>query len=419
MTTTAGKDNRRRVCGTAALTLLVSCALSSLAHGQTNDIAFRSWHWEEMSVTPRAAGLAGAAVALTDDAAGLEANPASLATLERTILAGAFHSLLAGTTPSGDRLRARHAVSQLGAALRLTSRLTLGLQLGEPQARLADLTALTTASGARDAGFLEAVTTDVSAALALRVRRRLMLGARVTGTHLALEADYRSEPGDSPAWLRVGTGGGVTKTTFAFGTMLDLGRGLFAGATYAPGVTWNVTRTAISPRLGLTLDSGSSDAIARPARTAAGLAFRPAPRLLVALEADEARCAALGAGLPGGYASLAFPRRTRTVRVGLELSFPRRTLAVTGRAGLGLSHPSSATWSVEAPARNPRSPFSAFDLATGLWERAADTPDGRADDVLLAAGGLSLTTRAGWTLDLAVTRNSERVALVSGLSFRF
>jgi hypothetical protein len=48
---------------------------------QTNDAAFRHWEWTEPSVAARSAGLADAFVALADDAATLQVNPAGLVRL--------------------------------------------------------------------------------------------------------------------------------------------------------------------------------------------------------------------------------------------------------------------------------------------------------------------------------------------------
>jgi hypothetical protein len=432
MTAPAWPDHRRRRPFAPAPAFLFFLALVLIlpagAVAQTNDVYFRSWDWTPDLASARALGVAGATVALADDSAGLESNPASLASLERTELTAALAARGAGSTRAGDHLAARASLGQAGIAARLGARWTIGAFFLEPNATRMELAPDAASDGTRDMGGLRTTTADLGGELGLRLARRLHLGARVTVTHLSLQAEaHRAETGQLP-WLSVGTGGGASAATVTAGVLIEVSRSLRVGAAYAPAVSWELRRTATSPRLGLNLDTGSAFLVTRPGVLSAGLTWRPSPRLLGLLQIDDLRAPALSPGLPGGYAALAHHLRATCVRTGVEVSWPVGSFALQARAGIVLPGPDPRTQVVLAPSPDAPGPsdaailwqpFKTLDLATGLWQRAPRSSfDASAADRRAVTGGLSLATRAGLRLDIAAHVGRRQTLVALGVALR-
>src|SRR6185503_3803946 len=100
-----------------ACVVLGAMATAVPAAAQTNDHVFRSWRWTEEIEAPRAAGLAGAFVAVADDSSATVLNPAGMLLLPKTELAATMAASASGTiSPVGDREDSRTDPGFIGGA---------------------------------------------------------------------------------------------------------------------------------------------------------------------------------------------------------------------------------------------------------------------------------------------------------------
>jgi hypothetical protein len=402
---------RRHACAL----LLVLAARPAAAQG--NDVHYRSWRYSGEPSSARAAGLAGAMVAVADDASGLASNPASPASLEMTQLLGTLLSRRAGRGALGDALLARNGSGFVGLGGRLTSRWAVGAYFVEPQAARIELQG-TQPDGLRDAGTLDGTLSEAGLGVAFRVSRRLHVGSRLALQRLRLDAEYRRLAG-AQTLLRVQTAGDERRATASFGLLYQASPRLWLGLARLAGARFGLERRAESPAFGAVLDPGSADTVRSPSVIAAGLAYRPSPRLMLTGQADYVRYGELTAPLKGGGYSRALYDLTRWEgRLGAELSLPFESVSLQLRAGWSgrleagvLAASGTATAAPAAPARE----VSLAQL-TALREPesgAEDPPPAR------VALGASLVFISGLRLDTAFLLGGERRALLLGMALGF
>jgi hypothetical protein len=444
-------DRTRRALALAAA-FLATAVCAANAHAQTNDIYFRGWSWTTDAGTTRAMGMAGAAVALDDDLSALDTNPATLASLERTELGIGVARRGSGRTSANDLLQPQTGLGHAGFGARLGQRWAIGVFRSEPQATRIDLADQITAVERAESGHLDAVTTDAGGAVALRLSRKSAIGVRVTATRFSVESEYVIVEGLGLPWYRVGIGDSSTTIVTTAGAHLAPARGLRLGVAYTTGGAWSLERTSISPRLNLNIETDSSFVVRRPSLLSAGAAWRASPWLQFVAQVDRLDFGKLDEGHPGGYATVDYVKTSWRERAGVELSRSFRSFALQARAGVAASWPEATLQTVSAPSRGVAqapaytdaggrdvtaapSPtgsgdstgppieyqnFRAFDGATGLWDRTAES-DSRSAAVerAVVTGGLSFVTRAGLRLDLALHASRARVVTVAGATLRF
>jgi hypothetical protein len=420
------------------------------AAAQTGDVHYRSWRWMQEPAAGRSAGLAGAATALFDDSVAAEANPAALTTLSKNELTGSLLHRGSGRSALGDTLGAHTGLGFGALAGRLSPRWAIGAFASEPQAVRIDLSGSPLPDGTRDEGNLEGVVVQRGVSVAFRVNPRLHLGARVSANHLDLAGEYlRAAEGGEPR-LHVQTTGDSTQVATRLGVLLELTRRLRLGLTRESGARWPVQRTASSPVLGETLDSGSREEVRQPSVISGGLSYRASPKLLVTGQLDYVRYGEWTPGevlRAGGYAQTRFEVFAWESRLGVEVSLPLPAVSVQLRAGLhnvgsgalrelsgsadaALSAPRPQPTPVATPA--PGAPpvqapapteqelrqqerLALFNQVTALRE---PPPAVRPESPLLALGASVVTTR-GLRFDVAARLRGERPALLFGTTLRF
>jgi hypothetical protein len=419
-------ESRERRCLTAfhravSLTfVLVPFLSSTVVRAQTNDVYFRAWRWNDDGGV-RASAVAGATVALTDDAAGLTANPSVLATLSRSELSVSVGTSRATRTVIGDALAARTSVDELSAAVKLGPHISVAVFRREPQSRRIELAPLAAVDGARDEGSLSAVITDVGVALARSFGQRLALGLAVTRCHMDFAAEYQRVTPPLPAVLEVGAAGGAQRLVPSLGMLLSLGRRAQLGLSHRVGVSWQILRVATSPLLALTLDAGTPMRIVRPAITSLGMRLSLSRKLALVSQIDYLQSATAAPGVLEGYRELSVPRRTWEPHAAMELALPARNVSLLLRSGIHWIPRPASVESLTSPAASPAGVWAwAPPPPAALFERAPeDTVLRRLDARWSFGAGLALVTRPGWRFDLALRADGERTALLAGTSWRF
>jgi hypothetical protein len=435
------------------LTLFAAALWPRSTAAQTGDIHYRSWHWMEEPSAGRAAGLAGASTALSDDSVAAEANPAALTTLSKNELTGSLLRRGSGRSPLGDALAARTGLGFGALAGRLNSRWAIGAFTFEPHAVRIDLASSPLADGSRDEGHLEGVVVQRGASLAFRVNPRVHVGARISANHLDLAGEYRRAADPGEPRLRVQTEGDSTRVSTRLGVLLELTRRLRLGLTRESGARFPVQRTATSPVLGQTLDAGSREEVRQPSVVSGGLAFRASPKLLVSGQLDYVRFGTLEPGdvvRPGGYAQSSYELFTWESRLGVEVSVPLPSVSVQLRAGvhnlgsgaLRVLGGSVAVAAPAAPMPQPtppptttfpgqpapdQSPLTTAELERQR-ERAAllsqitalrePPPAIRRESPLISLGAAVVTSK-GVRFDVAARLRGERPALLFATTLRF
>jgi hypothetical protein len=271
------------------LAALLTLGAAQAAWAQTNDHLYRSWQWSPASGSPRAAGLAGAFVAVADDASGVAVNPAGMLLLPKSELAVDLYHVRSGTVGVGDRRGSASGLGFVGGTGRLGPRFAIGGYLSQPRKEALTLEPIPLPDGSLFAGSLSATVTEGGGAVAYSVGRKLNLGLRVAATHLELEGAYTRAGSSVLPDLESGTAAGHTRITGSFGALyggpddrLRLGLTVHAGASYT------ATRTANDPRIG-GIDTGSEYEVRQPASVAAGAAFHLSPKLLLAAQLNFVR----------------------------------------------------------------------------------------------------------------------------------
>jgi hypothetical protein len=382
------------------LALLAVGWLPGSVFGQTNDHFWRSYSWAQDIVAPRDAGLAGASVALGDEAT--LANPAALGSLTKSEVSASLASRASGTFAERDPLSSRTGLGFVGGGALLTSRLAIGGYVAQPRDSLTTLAGLPLGLGASDAGHLEAVITDVAGAIAWSPLSHLHLGFRVNVMHLKLSGEWDRTMGGVED-LRVGTASGSTRVIPSIGALFDLSDQVRLGFAGTPGVSWSASRTAVNPVLGVNLDSGSTYSVRAPTSICVGAAVKASGRLTLVGEADYVRYSEIrdNLAITQGVTSRDQYALSNGIdaRGGVELSLPLGRLSVQVRGGVASLTGGALSFTGADPVE-----VVAFQ---GSSRKTQET------------GGVSIVTRAGLRFDCAGAFGGDQNVLVGGLTIRF
>ncbi len=382
-----------------ATIVAVAVLPAAVVRGQTNDHLFRSWRWGITPGAPRPAGLAGAFVAVADDASASWLNPAGLTTLPKTEIGGGILSARSGHVRD-DRLGAWSGLGYIAGAGRLSKRFALGGYVTRPRSGRIDLAQdIPLPDGSRADGYLKATIVDGGVVGSYRLTSRLNVGARVTATHLELEGLYRRYAPAGRLALESGTAAGTTRLTGTFGALYEATRGLKLGLLVTPGASYLAERTANDPTGAV--DVGSRYELRAPGLVSTGAALQFGARLLLTAQVDYVRYSEIrafvrpGAAQASGYAI----EDGIEPRLGAELSWPVRGLAVQLRGGVHSQAPGSLR-------------FQGGDAV-----EAAAFPGSPRRHV--AAAGASVVTRAGLRFDVAAVFGGDRNEVLAGCRLRF
>jgi long-subunit fatty acid transport protein len=322
------------------LLALALVAAAASAQAQTNDAVFRSYQWNQDVSAPRAAGLAGAFVGLADDSSALLSNPAGIATLPKTELAGGLLARRAGTTGQGDSLAARTGVGYIGGAGNITPHWAIGAYLIEPQDERLTLPT------APYVGRLDITQRDAGVAGAWHPTEHVYIGLRLTDSHLRLQSLYSHESGASTD-LQVGMGAGQDKVTGDAGLLFVSGN-LRLGAAYRQGVSWDVSRTAQDPLHQVVLDAGSNKLVRSPSAFSGGLSYRINTHLLMTGQVDYVLYSQIRGDL--GVREGAFVAADYTLadaaeaRAGAEVAWPIGSMSLIVRGGVYSQAPNALAY---------------------------------------------------------------------------
>ena len=380
--------------------LAVSMVAATYGQAQTNDQFFRSWQWSTDQAPARVAGLGGAFVAVADDSSAILFNPAGLVGVQKTEIMGAMVARRRGTTASqlGDTLHAFADIGFAGGSAAISSKWSIGGYCARAHDRRTELDAVSLPDGTGTAGFLRTQVTEAGGALAWQVTRRLSVGARLTATHLKLEAH---EVRAGAVASEVGAAGGETRVTGSFGGLLGLTPKLRLGISGQPGTAYRIHRTA--NRAGRAVDVGSESELQQPGLVSLGAAFQGTPRILVAVQVDYVRYSQV----LGEFVVRSGTSEPREYQVSdaiephaaLEVSIPRRLFSIQLRAGLHVMAPGFLAYGGAAP-------VEAMTFRGG----------GR---LMVAGFGASIVTRGGFRTDLSGRTGSEQQALGLAAGIRF
>ena len=384
---------------TTLAVLAVAVFVATPLRAQTNDQVFRSWRWSVDQEPARVAGMGGAFVAVADESSAAAFNPAGLTQVQKTELAGGLVVRQRGTAASGirDSLRAVTGIGFAGGAAAVSSRWRIGVYLLQPEDRRADFTG-SLPDGTTASGFLDTQVTEVGGAVAWQARPGLALGARVTATHLKLEAEDLTS---GPAASEVGEGAGETRVTGSFGLLVTVRRAIRAGLTLQPGASYRMVRTANAD--GRVIDSGSASDLRQPGLVAAGLSVQLSPKILVSGQLDYVRYSEIRRQLvirSGSTTSADYGLvDALEPRLGLEFSLPLRRYSVQLRGGV---HSQAAGFLSYRGA----SPVEASTFRGGTRH-------------LVPALGASLVNRGGLRIDLGGRLGGEQRELLATAGLRF
>jgi hypothetical protein len=367
----------------------------SLCSSQTNDEFYRSWRWTEEVTAPRAAGLGGAYVALADDSAAAQLNPAGLTLLPKTEITGGF--LWRGSGALGrDSTMPRTGMGLIGGAGLLTKEWALGGYLTEPF----DERVVLPVSGT--SGRLETTVTDGGVALGWAPAAQVRVGLRVSVTHVRVEGQWARANGSSTSLL-VGAAAGITNVTGAAGILVECTERLRLGASFRQGASWDISRTASNPALGVAVDTGSIYRYRSPSIVSAGASLRAGLRVVLTTQVDFVRFSEvrdvfgvrIGAFAVADYAL----RDALEGRLGVEFSQPVGRLSVQVRAG---AHGASgASFRYIGADRTEANRFRGSERMTE-W-----------------SAGASLVLASGSRLDVAVMSDKVRTVASGAATLRF
>jgi len=224
---------------------------------QTNDVVFRSWHWEEQLGAARPTGMGDAFVAISDDASASIVNPAGLVRCGK-FAEGTFSAVVSHEAPFGpDSLDGRShgwPVVPVSANMRLGCRWAVGAYWSRPRAAQIVLGGSALPNGTRYEGSMdEATLKGPGLALGFRVNHRLTLGANVNFMRLGMTASYSEFAASGAETLRINVDdNSPIRLTATFGALFDVTRRLKAGAVYRLNTSWPLSRNAADPRVATT-----------------------------------------------------------------------------------------------------------------------------------------------------------------------
>ena len=393
---------RRVLVATAVSTLLLMT--SRLAGAQTNDPVYRSWRWEEEVAAARAAGLAGAFVAVANDASAAALNPAGLIALPRNgreISANALRQG-SGTAGVGDSLLSRTDLGLGSAAVRLGESWAVGAYYEEPRSFRLEIAPFALPSGTREHGFIEARLRDFGVAAAFMPTPRLRLGAGLAASRLVLDSN------GGVSFNRVfseviNQASQDTRLRPSVGATYDVGSAVRLGVVARPGATWTVTRESFNPAAGIVLDAGSAHRVRAPDLYSAGAAVRVLPRLLLTGQLDLVRYSQIRDALEIMRGSVLGKDYVLDdaleARGGVEWTIPAGSFDVALRGGVYSEAPGSITY-----------------VGPNPDEAAAFRGSERR---LLGAAGATVTMRHVIAVDAATVWGGDRRLLLLGARYRF
>jgi hypothetical protein len=228
--------------------------------------------------------------------------------------------------------------------------------------------------------------------------RRLSIGARITATHLKLEAH---ELRTGAVGSEVGAAGGETRITGSFGGLLFVGPKLRMGISGQPGAAYRIQRTA--NRGGRAVDAGSESELQQPGLVALGAAFQATPRVLVTMQLDYVRYSQVRGELvvrSGASETTDYDLSDAIEpRAAIEVSLPRRVFSIQLRAGVHAQAPGFLAYRGEAPVETATFKGGERQMVVGL--------------------GGSLVTRGGLRADVAGCLGAEQQAVVLTAGVRF
>jgi hypothetical protein len=381
--------------GSIVLGLVAWAAFAPRSHGQTNDEFYRSWRWTEEVAAPRTAGLGGAGVALADDSAAAQLNPAGLTQLPKPEIAGGV--LWRGPGSLGqDSTLPRAGIGFLGAGGLLTRKWALGGYVTEPFDERVVLRPGSTS------GRLATTITAGGVALAWAPVARVRVGLRVNLAHLKVEGEWARGESASTS-LRVGAATGMTRVTADAGVLLNVTDTLRLGATYRQGISWEVSRTAANPALGVAVDPGSLYRYRSPSIASAGASLRVGLRVVVSAQVDYLRLSEV----QDAFTARIGPFRAADYELGDALE---------GRGGVELSQP-VGRFSIQVRAGVHRASGASLryvgrDVGEALRFRGSE----RMNEW---SGGASVVLAHGSRVDLALVSDPFRTVLTSAVALRF
>ena len=368
---------------------------ATAAGAQTNDGNFRGWAYYEDVTSPRAAGLGGAFVAVTDDASVVPVNPAGLTTLTKTDVQVALLQRKGGTFASGDQSSSATAPGFIGGAGRITKTIALGGYITEPHDIRLGLT-----PSVPDSGFLRTRVTDGGVAAAWSPAPMVHLGVRLNITHLEAEGQYVHDTGTGG--LSAAQAAAQSKLAGDVGLLLTFGSSLSAGVSFTEGARWDASRIS-QPLIG-GATSGEGFQLSSPSRLRGGLSYRPTPKVLLTGEVDyvflsRLETTFLPALQPAQTAEYVLDSAAEA-RAGVELSVPiRSALSLQARGGVWSQAPAAFAFTGTNLPRNG-SPFPGDTRRT------------------IATLGAGVAARAVH-LDFAAAFGGARTVLTLGAGIRF
>ncbi len=189
----------------------------------------------------------------------------------------------------------------------------------------------------------------------------------------------------------------------AEGLMVALASRLTLGFASQSGATYELTRGAESPLLGVTLDPGSRYELRRPSTFTGGAHLRLSPRFAVAAQVDLVRWSEIPARLVirnGARARDEYELHDALEpRLGAEYSLALRDTSIQVRAGLHAQAPGTLRFTGDDPAEASAFPGSDWNVAGSL--------------------GTSVVTAGGLRVDLAGRFGGERPAVLASVGLRF
>lgn len=382
------------------LTAAAALYFGGLAFAQTNDQIYRSWRWTADPAAARMGGLAGAFVAVADDASAALSNPAGLVQLSKTELTSGLTARRAGKTGAGahDPLRSVTGLGLTGGAAGLSEKWRIAAYLFRPQDRRTGIG--DSAPGSVPIfGYLNTQISEAGVAVGWQTIPHLSLGTRMTATHLKLEGQQVDSTGALPA--EVGVASGETRVTCSVAALYQLARTVRLGLSAQPGASYRVARTA--NRAGQAVDTGSVSNLRQPGVAASGVAWQLTTKVLVTAQLDYVRYSEVARSMvvrQGDAAAHDYLLQDAVEpRLGVEVSIPLDAVSLQLRGGV-------------------HSEASGFLVYRGSALLDSNTFRGGVRRTLAAVGG-SVVTRSGFRLDVAARFGPEQTELLATTGLRF
>jgi hypothetical protein len=388
--------------GRALLAFGAAVCLAASLRAQSNDHVYRGWRWEEDPGSPRATGLAGAFVAVADDASAALLNPAGLADHARTEVMGTMIHRRSGTLASGDTLSPATGPGLVGGTLAIGSRFAVGAHWGEPHDTHLTLVMRPLPNSTFDLGFLDAQMRSLAFAAGYAPTRRLRVGAGLVVGRLELQGQNSVFRVRGDELTTIDASGSETALRGVFGALYDVTDSLRVGLSARTGATWDVARTAYSPAEGRTVDHGSLYRHRAPAAYSAAAALRVPGSVRLTAQVDLVRHSQILESLD--------------VRRGLQPSDYVLDDGIDGRLGLEWAHAFPAlTLQLRAGVANEAPATIAYD-GQDATERSTFEGSPRR---WRAGGGGSVLLKSGLSLDAAALFGGDRTLLLAGARYRF